>query len=84
MTGHVLHHIGYDGEHHTVYINKLAGMKPALIQLTQTSRVIWLNQYSTLGFLSSFTDLETLMSPDKIVIFNRMVQELLEYKLSLT
>ena len=66
------HIIEVDYRDHRLYIKHLRELAPSLAQLSQVTRVIWLNQYPPLEFYSDYT-----ITPEKINFYNKAVRRIL-------
>ena len=67
------HIIEVDHRDHRLYIKHLKELAPSLAQLSQVTRVIWLNQYPPLEFYSHYP----MITPEKINIYNKAVRRIL-------
>jgi hypothetical protein len=71
------HIIEVDYRDHRLYIKHLRELVLALSQLSQVTRVIWLNQYPPLEFYSDNNAPSTYITPAKINIYNKAVRRIL-------
>ena len=60
---------------HRLYNKHLRELAPSLAQLSQVTRVIWLNQYPPLEYYSNVST--TYITPEKINIYNKAVRRIL-------
>jgi hypothetical protein len=73
----VWHMFDVNHRDHRLYIKHLRELAPSLAQLSQVTRVIWLNQYPPLEFYSDNNAPSTYITPAKINIYNKAVRRIL-------
>jgi hypothetical protein len=56
---------------------KLMGLAPVLSQLSNVTRVIWLNQYPTIEFFGTNNSTNTYIHSEKINHYNKAVRRIL-------
>jgi hypothetical protein len=73
----VWHMFDVNHRDHRLYIKHLRELAPSLAQLSQVTRVIWLNQYPPVEFYGDNNAPSTYVSSEKINNYNKAVLRIL-------
>lgn len=77
---HMLHVSGSDFQH---YQEKLTQVAPIIFQISNFSKIIWLNQYPTVDFYGKIGAHNTEIFSEKILTYNTAVRQVFRWFLML-
>ena len=75
ILGSAFHHMITKHEDYGSYVEKLNKLKPTLVRLSKSARVVWLNQAPTLDFDRS-PIINIFMHTDKLLRYNQAAKNI--------